>query len=336
MIKQVPLSAAEARGVAACLAIIRACQLPDGAIAQVDHGNDSGSPVWVAPYFANHAALALLAGHERKENPPDLAGVGRWLGWCAKTQAADGYWNDFEGSIAGYRDNGKVDAWDSSAAMFLLVAGRYHRAGGKATPAVVAAAKRALKCIEMVTDRDGMTWATPTHKVKFLMDNIEVYAGLQAGGEFFTAVGAKVEAAKARTQAGRIGERLPAYWMPADGWFAYALHQNGTFEGGLKRSYPHGLAQLFGVAFVHPRREAWVGAVRKFSPDTGPAAAAGTERWLAAASRLDSKEANRWRAKVVKDVATFNAHNVYVYRPGVAALSLLERADWLPSLAGGT
>ena len=256
MIQRAPLTAPEARAVAACLTIVRGCQLPDGAFVQVNHGRNPDSPVWVAPYFANHAALALLAGHERTENPGDVARVGRWLDWCAKHQSADGYWNDFEGSVGGYKDNGKVDAWDSSAAMFLLVAGRCHRAGGKATPAVVAAARRALTCIETVTDRDGMTWATPTHRVKFLMDNVEVYAGLRAGVEFFAPIGAKAEAGKAGAHAGRIGQRLPDYWLPADRRFAYALHQNGAFEGGLDASYPHGLAQLFGVAFVHPRREA--------------------------------------------------------------------------------
>jgi len=91
----------------------------------------------------------------KPRTPADLERVGRWLEWCAQNQAASGYWNDFEGTVAGYRNNGKVDAWDSSAALFLLVAGRYQRAGGKATPAIVAAARKALKCIETVADGDG-------------------------------------------------------------------------------------------------------------------------------------------------------------------------------------
>jgi hypothetical protein len=304
-------------------------------MVQVNHGNHPSSPVWVAPYFVNYAALALLAGYEWKNNPEDLARVGRWLEWCAKNQAADGYWNDFEGTIGGYKSNGKVDAWDSSAAMFLLVAARYHRCGGKATPTVMEAAKKALKCIEIVTDNDGLTWATPNYKVKFLMDNIEVYAGLRAGAEHFTAVGAKDEAKKMTGQAGLIGQKLREYWVPEDKRFAYALHPNGTFEGGLAKAYPHGLAQLFGVSFVDPELEAWTGAARKFPPDTGPAAAAGTERWLVAASRLGGEKAKQWRAKAVQEVAAFTTKNVYVYRPAIAALGLLEGADWMPSPAGG-
>jgi hypothetical protein len=131
-------AAAEAQAVSACLARLRACQLPDGAFAQVEP-RGAGAPVWVAPYFAHFAALALLAGHAREPSPEDVARVGRWLDWCAAHQAADGYWNDFEGTAASYTDTGKVDAWDSSAALFLLAADRHRRAGGALTPAARAA-----------------------------------------------------------------------------------------------------------------------------------------------------------------------------------------------------
>lgn len=332
--KRLVLTPAEEKAVTTCLNIIRGCQLPDGSFVQVNHERNSGMPVWIAPYFANSAALALLAGHEHKKNPADLKRVGRWLDWCANHQEGDGYWNDFTGPADGYQNNGKVDAWDSSAAMFLLTVGRYQRAGGKMPPALTAAAKKALKCIETVTDKDGLTWAMPTYKVKFLMDNIEVYAGLRAGADFFTAAGLEDEAQRANDQADLIAKKLPDYWMAADKLFAYALHENGAFEGGLKQAYPHGLAQLFGVAFVAKKTDAWT-AAKKFSVDEGPSAAAGTERWLVAASRLGGKDAKAWRAKTVKEVAIFTSDDVYIYRPGIAALGLLEGADWMPSPAGG-
>jgi hypothetical protein len=330
--KGLPLTPAEEQAVTVCLHIIRGCQLPDGAFVQVKHGANPNSPVWVAPYFGNYAALALLAGHERKKTPADLERVERWLEWCAQNQAADGYWNDFEGTVAGYRNNGKVDVWDSSAAMFLLVAGRYQRTGGKARPSTVAAARKALRCIETVTDGDGLTWASPTYKVKYLMDNTEVYAGLRAGADFFTAADAQGEARKASDHARLIAKKLPEYWVSADRLFAFALHENGMLEGGLVKTYPHGLAQLFGIAFVAPKAEAWA-ALQKFPADAGPAAPAGTEWWLVAASRLGGNDARKSRAKVVREVASFTPQNVYVNRPGIAALSLLEGADWMPSLA---
>ena len=106
-----------------------------------------------------------------------------------RNQADDGYWNDFDGTLASYKNTGKVDAWDSSAAMFLLVAGRRQKLTGKEpSPDLLRTAKNALKCIEAVTDAaHGLTWATPKYKVKFLMDNIEVYAGLRAAETLFAA-----------------------------------------------------------------------------------------------------------------------------------------------------
>ena len=331
--KQTVLPPAEAKAVATCLDIIRGCQLPDGAFVQVNHGGAPEAPVWIAPYFVDYAAIALLAEYKRTKRLSDLASVGKWLAWCAMNQADDGYWNDYEGTVAVYKNNGKVDAWDSSAALFLLVAGKYQQAGGKVTPRIVTAARKALRCIETVSDRDGLTWATPTYKVKFLMDNVEVYAGLQAASELFAAAGEKAEAGKASAQADRIRKKLPGYWRPADRLFAYALHPNGIFEGGLDKAYPQGLAQLFGCAFIAPKPEAWA-AVKKFPPDGGPSAALGAERWLTAAARFGGDDAREWRAKTAAEAAGFTPLNVYIYRPAVTALALLEGADWMPNIAG--
>jgi hypothetical protein len=329
-----PLTAEDQKAIARCLEIIRGCQLPDGAFNQVDHGRRPGAHVWVAPYFVQYAALALLAGHERNPNPADLRRVGAWLDWCARNQAAEGYWNDFTGTVEGYRNNGKVDAWDSSAALYLLVAGRYQRAGGKVTPAIAAAARKALRCIESVTDEDGLSWATPKYRVKFLLDNIEVYAGLRSAAGLFAAVDAPKEARRAREMADKLGKKLPDYWQAEARRFAYALHENGTFEGGLDKLYPHGLAQLFGVSFVAPKAEVWA-SMQTFKPDGGPSAAAGPERWLVAAARLGGDRVSEWRTATGKEVGTFAPDNVYIYRPAVAALGLLQGAGWMPSIAAG-
>ena len=324
------LSPAEAQAVSDCLALIRGCQLPDGAFAQVRPGPGPGAPVWVAPYFANYAALALLAGQEHTAHSEDVIRVGKWLAWCAKNQAAEGYWNDFEGTAGAYADTGKVDAWDSSAALFLMVVGRYRRCGGHVTPALEAAARKAFVALVRVTDADGLTWAKPDYKIKYLMDNVEVCAGLRAADGFFSAQGATGEARQARHQADRSAEKLPAYWRRADDRFAYALQADGTFEGGLDKPYPHGLAQLFGVAFVAAHTSAWQNVSRAFRPETGPAAACGAEWWLVAASRLGESEARAWRGRLAREAESFNPRSTYLHRPALSVLSLLEGADWMP------
>jgi hypothetical protein len=323
-----PLPAAQQQAAAVCLTQIRACQLPDGAFAQVAPGSRPNAPVWIAPYFANFAALALLAGHAHAQNPEDLARVERWLAWCAAHQTAEGYWTDFEGVCAAYRDTGKVDAWDSSAALFLLVAERYRRAGGTLTPEALAAAQRAFDCLTFVTDSDGLTWAKPDYRMKYLMDNVEVRAGLRAAATLFDATGAAPAARQAREQADRLTRRITGFWQPAQSRFAYVLRADGTFGCGLEKAYPHGLAQLYGIAFIAPQAETWETVKKTFQPETGPAAACGAEWWLMAAARLGKSEARTWRDRVIKSTDAFSPQRTYLHRYALSVLALLDGA-WL-------
>lgn len=320
------LSPAETQAVSDCLALIRGCQLPDGAFAQVGPGAGPSAPVWIAPYFANYAALALLAGQEHTAHSENVIRVGKWLAWCAKNQAADGYWNDFEGTADSYANTGKVDAWDSSAALFLMAAGRYRRCGGHMTPALMAAARKALAGLARVTDADSLTWAKPDYKVKFLMDNVEVCAGLRAAAGLLSAS----EVGSACEHADRIAKKLPVYWNPSNKLFAYALLADNSFSGGLDKPYPHVLAQLFGLAFVEPHAAAWETLVKTFRPETGQTTSTGPEWWLVAAARIGDSQARSWRESVVREVASFSSQHVYLQRPALAVLALLEGADWMP------
>ncbi|MCA9071013.1 MAG: hypothetical protein KDA84_18930 [Planctomycetaceae bacterium] len=329
-----PLTRSEEMAVASCLGIIRDCQLPDGAFTMVNEGKTPASPVWVAPYFVNHSMLALLAANDVHKNRADVARVGKWLGWSVKNQDPGGFWQDYTGTIARYQGNGMVDAHDSSAAMFLLVAERYQRSGGKVPETLRAAAKRSLKCIQNVTDTDGLTWAKPDYRVKYLMDNIEVYAGLVAAQGFFTKTGDAAEAKAAGDQAEKISKGLKAYWQAVyQSRFAWVQHANGQFEGGLDKIYPHGLAQLFGVSFVSAVDAPFQEVVKTFQPQT-TREGVGAERYLIAASRLGDQETKTWRANTVQATRGFNSKNVYIFRPGLVVLALVEGADWMPSPAG--
>lgn len=319
------LSVAEEQAVTVCLSLIRECQLPDGAFAQASPIGKTHAPVWVAPYFANYAALALLAGYDHKKCPEDLARVGRWLAWCADNQTAEGFWTDHTGTLEAYKSNGTVDAWDSSAALFLLVAGRYHRVGGRLPATATRAVSRALACIGRVTDTDGLTWSKPNYKVKYLMDNVEVCSGLLAAADVFSAH----ERQAASEQADRIEKKLPAYWRPAEHCYAYALLENHTFSGGLDKPYPHGLAQLFGLAFIASKPALWTNLVTVFQPGTGHVTSTGPEWWLVAASRINVGQTRLWREMVSKEAASFSTQRVYLHRPALSVLALTEGAEWM-------
>ena len=321
-----------------CLQLIRLCQLRDGAFRM----KAEGDPVWIQPYFGNYAALALLAGKDAR----DLDRVATWLGWYAKHQRADGSINDFEGGLAqGYKDNGKRDSVDAYAATFLLAAQRYHSVRETLPLGVAEAARKALDAIRSVTDEDGLTWAKPDYKVKLLQDNVVTYGGLAAAARLFQVLGDTPRADEARQMHQKLGAQLPRYIQQDEKGktFAYALHQNGTFEmrdaaaGNFLAT--EGMAILFGLAWISDAdRTPWQ-RLENQNPDTGVAPQAPVERWYIAALHADTNPDITRRKTVAEAKAfVFNArdaqNDVYLHRPAIAALALLEGSKWLPSVNG--
>ncbi|MGC4043633.1 MAG: hypothetical protein QM758_07485 [Armatimonas sp.] len=332
---------AEKNAIENCLDIIRGCQLPDGAFCMMKEA--PGADIWIPPYFANHAALALVAAYQWKKDPADLSRVKNWLSWCVRHQATDGYLPDFVGKPTDYKISAMVvDAWDSSAALFLLVLGRYYRAGGKVTGELVTAAKKALVCIQKVTDKaDGLTWAKPDYPIKFFEDNIEVYAGLIQAAEFFLKIGNPAKAVEAKTQAARIARKLPRFWNADEERYGVALKAGDVPDDVLKaanqethklEAYPNGQAQLFGIAFVKPQPGAWKTAQSFPADDLDRQAPLGSERWVIASARMGGAEAKRWRQQATQTALKFAPNTVYIFRPALMVLGLLEGADYMPGI----
>jgi hypothetical protein len=312
-----------------CLRQLRACQLPDGAFAQVSPQGRPGAPVWIVPYFSHFAALALLAHVEAGGPAYDRTRAGRWLDWCAAHQNVAGYWNDFEGTFSDYRDTGRVDAWDSSAALFLLAADRFRQAGGALAAAHLESARRAVACLAGLTDpADGLTWAKPDHRVKYLMDNIEVRAGLLAAGRLFAAAGREAEARDVRERAERLGRSLATFWRPERQRYSWARLSGGTHAEEIGKPYPEGLAQLYGLAFIEPRAMCWEAVCRDFTPETGPTVSFGAEWWLMAATRMGDEPKRLWRTRAAEAAAALT-ERTYLHRHALSVLALLQGASWL-------
>jgi len=347
-----------------CLGLIRSCQLANGAInmrwerdpqnpddrKQAIENNENPDVVKVdtlrvIPYFANHSALALLAAYSHYEkNYDDLKRVAKWTNFYAVSQnQSSGYINDYKGSIKGgtFGDSGKKDSVDTYASTFLQVADVYLKikttlpAGQqqeleKILPAdkLINAAKLSLIAIESVID-NGLTWAKPDYKVKYLVDNAEVYGGLVAGADFFDKVGAKAEADKAKGMAANMGAKLLTYWQPQQQCFAWAIMENGAIESGLNKSYPDGLANLCGLAWISSKNIfPWQEINKKFASDTTIPA----ERWLMAAIAINDTDVAKWRQKVAEEGKKFN-NATNGNRPALILLTLLEGRSWMPSIA---
>jgi hypothetical protein len=353
------------QAVERCLQLIRNCQRPDGAIEMrlereptdpedrkqaIESGEDPGAvavdTVRVVPYFANHSALALLAAHARAgRNVEDVKRAARWLGFYAARQSpTTGYITDYRGSRSrgAFYSTGQFDSVDAYASTLLQLAQRYRaEVSGLAlderreletllSPMVLRhAATLALKAIESVTDADGLTWAKPDYKVKFLLDNVEVYGGLRAGEAFFAETGAGAEAAAARQQARTLERALDRFWQPERQRFAWAILEDGARQDGFTESYPHALANLAGLAWISGESGAlWRALKQQFAPGIH----APIERWLMAAIGVGDADGGDWRQRTLEEAERFTART-NGQRTALLALVLCEGRSWMPNLA---
>ena len=171
-------------------------QLENGAIPMTyaENGN-----LTVNPYFADFAALALLDNAEKYAD-----NVVRYMDWHLEhLNTAEEDFNGLDGTIYDYvitMKDGRIeseavshpdnadsyDTTDSYAATFLTVVYKYFRQTGDREYLVSHAEE-----LERITDvifsnlQDGLTYAKPNHRVKYLMDNCEVYEGAVAAAGIF-------------------------------------------------------------------------------------------------------------------------------------------------------
>ena len=228
-------------------------QRPDGAILYTSTRVD--------PYFANIAAIGALRGGV------DLLDVKRWMQWYVAHSTDPNPWRipgaitDYDVMVGGaLRTSGEADSVDSYAATFISLAATAWRVGDVPLRAYVAGIRtdveRIASAMDAVSDNDGLTWALPNYRLKYLMDDSEVYRGLidlatlrvQAFGDLAGAVHASSHAL--RVQAA-IRTR---YWDAQRGLFALALDDAGAkvwpkggdfMEDGTSQLFPilHGVIE---------------------------------------------------------------------------------------------
>lgn len=165
-------------------------QLPNGAMPMT--GTKNGV-VKVNPYFSSFAVLAILKGDDKY-----LPVVKKYMEWhFDHLNTAQTDYNGVDGTIYDYNitvENGQVkkeeilindkgkkeyDSTDSYAAMFLEILWKYYEKSGD--DAYIKSRyddiKRIINALYSTMD-DGLTWAKPDYKIKYLMDNAEVWRGM--------------------------------------------------------------------------------------------------------------------------------------------------------------
>ena len=220
-------------------------QRPDGALAQTPQKNA------VVPYFANLSAMVLVA-----ENP---GLVREYLTWYLAHLNRPDQWG-LDGTIYDYTYYGGIeestktyDSADSYAATFLSLVAAYCRTTGDLN-----FAKDNREKLQMVADvivglqdADGLVWASPDGKTKYLMDNAENYRGLSDWADLLAALGdqnsARLYARRAANIKLGIALRL---WSPWKKQYAWSLDSSGNrawVRGGVW--YPDAVSQLYPLLF---------------------------------------------------------------------------------------
>ena len=250
-------------------------QLPNGALPMT---YAKSGTLKLCPYFSDFAALSML-------NQADLYAdnVKKYMDWHfshLNTAATD--YNGVDGTIYDYNaimSNGQVvreeyiggtpsyDSTDSYAATFLEVVQKYVEKTGDKQYAIdhKAEIERIVNALYS-TMVGGLTLAKPDYKVKYLMDNCEVYSGMVAGAKLYAdvlipadaslaATGAKL-AADAAIVADKIEKQM---WNETGKYYYPALGENGVpnYTFSWSNFYPSATAQPFPVIFglISPESE---------------------------------------------------------------------------------
>ena len=243
-------------------------QVPNGAIPMTYSPNGE---LTMNPYFADFAALALLdKGTLYAEN------VRKYMDWhFSHLNTAEEDFNGLDGTIYDYKitmKNGEIvsekistpenadsyDTTDSYAATFLTVVYKYFSKTGDRDYLVANAEDlKRITNVMFATLQNGLTYAKHNHRVKYLMDNCEVYEGAVAAEKIFAEIvnGGKSEYTDMRNDCAdlsvtvkeninrKLWNYIGGYYLP--GITAYVKIPTKIFSW--KTYYPQATSQLFPI-----------------------------------------------------------------------------------------
>ena len=223
-------------------------QLPSGAITVNDPAGRR-----IVPYLGNQAALGLVKDRDSR------AAVQAWLDWYfARYNSKDadrwgmkGTIYDFTVSPTGLETStGNADATDTCAATLLTLARAYYDTGEAGAQAYVKKHRADLELVASVLVQtlqpDGLTWAKPDFKTKYLSDNSEVFRGLLDLAYLMDmAWGDGGAAATYAAHAASVSKGIDGLWAAASENYSWARAEGGsTAPSSFARWSPDAMANL--------------------------------------------------------------------------------------------
>lgn len=230
---------------------IESAQMPSGPIAVWP---DRPELLRVEPYQANYAAIGLARASQLTGNMSYANAAWSYLQWYSSAeQAGTGYVTDYTISDGTQlTSTGGYDSTDAYAGTFLTaVWDTYVATRSESSLATISSGVAgALSAIASTQQPDGLTWATPSYQVAYLMDQAETFGGLEAASEIEEALGNSHLAMEAETRAAELEAGIQSLWNEAGGSYNWAMQANGYEQAtNWSNFYPDGLEQVWAVAW---------------------------------------------------------------------------------------
>lgn len=225
---------------------ILTAQLPDGALAT--HSDRT----FVNPYLGGFAATGLAAATRATGNAVYAEAAWRFVEWYAAHMDTRGYVTDYHVTGTALVSTGDADSTDAYAGLFLLAldAARTAAPNGARLLSLAPALRRAVAAIRSTQRLDGLTGAKPSWMVAYLMNEAEVFAGLQAATRLALAIGDRALARDADSAAKRIQRGVDRLWNATTGSFDWAVHPSGARQPtSWAQLYPDAISQVWAVRY---------------------------------------------------------------------------------------
>lgn len=221
-------------------AYLLSCWLPSGTF-RLAPKNDQ-----INPYFTNLALVSLVRLMEWEP-------VRCHIDWYLHHVNKDGYVNDYRLDVSTEVDTGKADSEDSYHTTLFSLLAELIRATGE-TDWIEARKDELvvlLQAVARLQQKDGLTWAKRSYRVKYLMDNCEVAKGFEDAAYVFSMLGDDSSAEEASNRA--VACRAGIHSMYSGLRKAYAMYDR-SFPGW-RKWYPDVTSQAFPIIYQLTRSD---------------------------------------------------------------------------------
>jgi hypothetical protein len=140
------------------------------------------------------------------------------------------------------------DAADADAPFIAIIAYQYYLATGDIALLQRHATQFDLigQSVKAMLDSDGLTWAHPRYKMKYLMDAAEAQCGFASLSHIFQICGDRERAALYTELADRMRGGIASQWSPSKNWYFWTRQENGGRQPcDWSHIYPDSMEELW-------------------------------------------------------------------------------------------